>query len=119
MCHNGRSSLAELGFSLDYSAGQGHRDPDALLTAASRASHFVVPGAEGHSQRVRPGDPDQSAIAVRIASRRPATQMPPLGTQVVDEEAVRLVRRWIAEDLGERGQSLARNIRRLRKETVR
>jgi hypothetical protein len=119
MCHNGRSSLAELGFSLDYSAGQGHRDPDALLTAASRASHFVVPGTEGHSERVRPGDPDQSAIAVRIASRRPATQMPPLGTQVVDEEAVRLVRRWIAEDLGERGQSLARNIRRLRKETGR
>lgn len=120
MCHNARSSLAELGFSLDYSAGQGTRTPDAVLTAVSRASHFVVPGAGEHdSQRIRPGRPDASAIAVRIASRRPATQMPPLGTQIVDEEAVRLVRQWIADDLGERGQALAKNIRRLRKETHR
>jgi mono/diheme cytochrome c family protein len=120
MCHNARGSLADLGFSLDYSAGQGPRDPDAVLTAASRASRFVVPGAAGQpSHRVRPGDPDRSAIAVRMGSRNPAAQMPPLGTQVVDEEAVRLVRRWIAEDLGERGQALAKNVRRLRKETRR
>jgi hypothetical protein len=106
--------------SLDYSAGQGRRDPDALLTAASRASRFRVPGEPEHqSQRVRPGDPDRSAIALRMGSRSAAAQMPPLGSQVVDEEAVRLVRRWIEEDLGERGQALAKNIRRLRKETRR
>jgi hypothetical protein len=40
-----------------------------------------------------------SAIAYRMQSRRPASQMPPLGTEIVDEEAVRLVERWIAEDL--------------------
>jgi hypothetical protein len=120
MCHNARGSLAELGFSLDYSAGQGAREADAIATAASRASRFVVPGAkEGHSERLRPGDPDHSAIAVRMASRRPVAQMPPLGTQIEDEEAVRLVRRWIAEDLGERGHAPAGNVRRLRKETSR
>jgi len=27
-------------------------------------------------------------------------QMPPLGTRLVDDEAVSLIRRWIAEDLG-------------------
>lgn len=114
MCHNGRGSLTDLGFSLDYSAGQGRRDADAIMTAAGRTSHFLVPGApEEHSERVRKGDPDLSAIAVRMSSRRPAQQMPPLGTQVADEEAVRLVRKWIAEDLGARGEALAKNQRRM------
>jgi hypothetical protein len=34
-----------------------------------------------------------------MASRNPLVQMPPLGTRIVDEDAVRLIRRWIAEDL--------------------
>jgi mono/diheme cytochrome c family protein len=114
MCHNGRGSLTDLGFSLDYSVGQGRRDADAVSTAAGRASHFYVPGSpDEKSQRVRRGDPDLSAIAVRMSSRRPAQQMPPLGTQLVDEEAVRLVRRWIAEDLGARGEQLKKNQRRM------
>ena len=33
----------------------------------------------------------------RIGSRYPALQMPPLGTELVDEEAVALIHRWIAE----------------------
>ncbi|MFN8094311.1 MAG: hypothetical protein U0599_19210 [Vicinamibacteria bacterium] len=114
MCHNGRGTLTDLGFSLDYSAGQGRRDADAVATAAGHASRFYVPGSpDEKSQRVRKGDPDLSAIAVRMSSRRAAQQMPPLGTQVVDDEAVRLVRKWIAEDLGARGESLAKNQRRM------
>jgi hypothetical protein len=34
-----------------------------------------------------------------MASRNPLVQMPPLGTQLVDEEALRLIKQWIAEDL--------------------
>jgi mono/diheme cytochrome c family protein len=103
MCHNGRGPLASLGLSLDSPAGRSTGEVDALLTAVSRASRFTVPGAPaGKSERVRPGDPDASAVVVRMSSRRAAAQMPPLGTQVVDEEAVRLVRQWIAEDLGGR-----------------
>src|SRR5918993_128381 len=33
----------------------------------------------------------------RIASRSPALQMPPLGTELIDDEAVRLLYRWIEE----------------------
>jgi hypothetical protein len=102
MCHNGRGSLASLGFSLDNPAARRTGDADAVLTGVSRASRFAVPGAAARSERVRPGDPEASAVAVRMGSRRAALQMPPLGTQVVDEVAVRLVRRWIAEDLGGR-----------------
>ena len=34
-------------------------------------------------------------MLVRMRSRRPSTQMPPLGTAVVDDEAVALVTKWI------------------------
>jgi hypothetical protein len=33
----------------------------------------------------------------RMKSRDPAMQMPPLGTQVVDEEAITLLTRWVGE----------------------
>jgi hypothetical protein len=111
MCHNATGPLASLGLSLDYTLGRGTRgEPGALETAVGQASHFRVPDeAEGRSERVRPGDPDRSAVAVRMASRAAATQMPPLGTRLVDEDAVRLVRRWIAFDLERRGPVVARH----------
>jgi hypothetical protein len=106
MCHNPRGPLTSLGLSFDYAAGA--RRHDALGTAVGRPSQFTVPGeTSGASERVRPGEPDKSALAVRLASRSAVVQMPPLGTQLVDDEAVRLVRQWIAEDLGTRQTSLA------------
>jgi len=103
MCHNTKGPLASLGLSFDYASGDGRRDAAAIRTAVARPSQFTVPGeAPGHSERIRPGDPDRSALAVRIASRNAVLQMPPLGTQLVDEDAVRLVRQWIANDLGTR-----------------
>ena len=36
-----------------------------------------------------------SAILVRMKSRRPSTQMPPLGTVLHDREAIALVTEWI------------------------
>jgi hypothetical protein len=48
--------------------------------------------------RIAPGNPDASMLIARMASRHPVLQMPPLGTRIVDAEAVALLRRWIAED---------------------
>ncbi len=105
MCHNPRGPLSSLGLSFDYAIG--HRQPDALRSAVGQPSQFTVPGdAPGRSQRVRPGEPDRSALAVRLSSRSAVVQMPPLGTQLVDDEAVRLVRQWIADDLGTRRAGL-------------
>jgi hypothetical protein len=61
-----------------------------------RPSHFQVPGAK---LRLSPGNPDASVLVARMSSRNPVAQMPPLGTHVVDDEAVRLIRKWITEDL--------------------
>ncbi len=44
--------------------------------------------------RVATGDPDNSILLERM-SRRDQHQMPPLGTALVDDEAVALVRDWI------------------------
>ena len=39
-------------------------------------------------------------LLARMDSRHPVLQMPPLGSRIVDAEAVALLRRWIAEDTG-------------------
>jgi len=59
-------------------------------------SKWQIPhAAEGASQYVTPGAPDLSAILVRMKSRRPSTQMPPLGTVLHDKEAIALVTEWV------------------------
>ena len=50
--------------------------------------------------RVDPGHPERSALMQRAGSRYPALQMPPLGTELVDDEALGVLRRWIAETDG-------------------
>jgi hypothetical protein len=44
---------------------------------------------------IAPGDPDRSVLLERLR-RRGAGQMPPLATNVVDEQAVKLLRDWIS-----------------------
>jgi hypothetical protein len=69
-----------------------------LQTAVGRASHFKVPATDV-VERVCAGKPDKSVVVARMSSRNPLLQMPPLGSRIVDEEAVQLIRRWIAEDV--------------------
>lgn len=49
----------------------------------------------GLSKRVVPGDASSSAVIVRMASRVRGEQMPPLGTEQVDTNAVAVVSAWI------------------------
>jgi hypothetical protein len=100
-CHNTRGPLAPLGMALAHTArpAAGGNEP-AMPTAYDVAGEFVVPGtADGESRRIAPGAPESSTIVYRMSSRRPSSQMPPLGTAVVDTEAVELMRRWIGEEL--------------------
>lgn len=46
--------------------------------------------------RVVPGKPDQSAILVRMLLREPMLQMPPLATELVDENGTGVVSQWIS-----------------------
>ena len=91
-CHNRDSSIASLGLSLKHSD-----DLAALYTTVNQRGHWVVPEAPEDSRLINPGRPDASAIIRRVTSRRPLSQMPPLGTVIVDREAVDLLTRWVQE----------------------
>jgi len=94
-CHNARGPLATLDLDLDQELiPTGYST--MLATVAGRASSYRLPGADS-SQRVVPGRPQESALWFRMQSRFPAAQMPPLGTKIVDRDAVRLLDRFIRQ----------------------
>lgn len=106
-CHNARGPLGRLGFALLHDAGAPAGAPEpARVTTVGAPSRFALPGAAPESARVVvAGAPERSVLAYRMRSRRPSSQMPPLGTALADTQAVALVTRWIAglaPDAGER-----------------
>ena len=98
MCHTGAGEMASLGFVLHHALQRRTGDGDALSTTLGRPSHFVAASHPDIRERIAAGNPAASMLVARMASRHPVLQMPPLGTRLVDEDAVALLRRWIAED---------------------
>jgi hypothetical protein len=95
-CHNDESSIANLGLLLKASVAPAHARTAAPQDLFKATSKWQIPHApEGASHFVTPGSPDLSAIFVRMKSRRPSTQMPPLGSVLHDKEALALVTEWI------------------------
>ena len=94
-CHNEQGPLRNVGLFLRQAAGGS-----AERAIASTVNHPVRKPAPGQSDdatlRIEPRHPDRSALMQRMASRAPALQMPPLGTELLDRQAVDLLRRWIA-----------------------
>ena len=109
-CHNRESSIASLGLILKHTvSGAGSREPGAgsgaasqctaaLATTVGKRGHWVVPDAQEASRIINPGHPESSAIIRRVKSRRPSSQMPPLGTVLVDRQAVDLLTSWVQSD---------------------
>jgi hypothetical protein len=95
-CHNDQGSLKNLGLFLRQVSGAAGQP--AVATTVDQPMKKPAPGQSGDAVlRIEPGRPDRSALLQRMASRYPALQMPPLGTALVDEAAVELLRRWIHE----------------------
>ncbi len=97
-CHNPKSSIASLGLFLKHDLERARPcTPDAIATTVNQPGHWVVPSApEGTSRLVSPGKPDVSALLARARSRRPSSQMPPIGTVLADRAALDLLSAWIA-----------------------
>jgi cytochrome c553 len=71
-------------------------DADAVARVLSeRETTWQVPGHDEGTKLVDPLAPQASALLERMRSRRPSSQMPPLGTVVRDDEAVAAVQKWI------------------------
>jgi cytochrome c553 len=92
-CHNQDSSIAKLGLILKDSAST--ECSAAIATTVDQRGHWVVPEAPEQSRMINPGQPDTSAIIRRLKSRRPISQMPPIGTVVADREAINLLTSWV------------------------
>lgn len=99
VCHDGRGEIAALGPVIRQA--DLLQDADAVArTLAGQLTTWQIPGsAQGSTVLVHPGDPERSAVLVRMRSRSPSSQMPPLGTVVRDQQAVDAIARWIAEEL--------------------
>jgi hypothetical protein len=100
-CHNSTDPLSTLGMYLKRSIDIS---PDAvkleLETFIGHKSKYQIPELDvDQSYRILPGDPSKSAITYRMATRNPYRQMPPLGTKIIDKEALDLITKWIQEDL--------------------
>jgi cytochrome c553 len=91
-CHNRDGSIAALGLDL--------RD-NVECSAVGKRGHWVIPEAPAESRIIKPGHPESSALLRRMRSRRPLSQMPSIGTVVVDRQAVELFTAWIADGAGE------------------
>src|SRR6185295_19039512 len=74
--------------------GRPPTDSDAMHTAVEVAAKTERFGTG--RIRIVPGSPEQSLIYELITSRKgPKDQMPPIATQVVDPDHVRVVEAWI------------------------
>ena len=49
-----------------------------------------------HPVLLRPGDPDDSILVVRMESRDGGVMMPSLGSGIVDADAMGVIRAWIS-----------------------
>jgi cytochrome c553 len=94
-CHNRESSIASLGLILKHNVTDTSECTPALTTTAGKRGHWVVPEKPEESRLINPGHPESSAIVRRMKSRRPSSQMPPLGTVVADKQGVDLMTSWI------------------------
>jgi cytochrome c553 len=96
-CHNRESSIASLGLLLKHEvADRGIREcTPALATTVGRKGHWVVPEDPDRSRVINPGQPELSSLVRRIRSRRPSSQMPPIGTVVQDRAAIDLLTVWV------------------------
>lgn len=108
-CHNDRGSIASLGLNLKYTL-TGTPDAltcaSALATSVNKRGHWFVPEAPDDSRIISAGYPEYSAMIRRMKSRRPISQMPPIGTVVADTAAVDLLTAWIKGN-GEEWQRIA------------
>jgi hypothetical protein len=91
-CHNDDGPLAVLEMSLAQRVGAKESAGSVLRSIVAVPGQFRLTGG---NVRVAPGEPDASVLALRMRSRDPSSQMPPLGTTEVDLEAMALISRWI------------------------
>jgi hypothetical protein len=102
-CHNTSGEQVPVRLTLAQRVADPRASRDEVLrSAVEAASRYRPPGFGDDAQVIVPADAQRSVLAVRMQSRHPQVQMPPLGTQVPDPEGLALVYHWITHDLPHR-----------------
>ena len=97
-CHNSNGNGVPVELSLAQSTVGGAAGAERVLRSMIDAGgRFRPHGASEAARLITPGRPDASVLIARVRSRNPQTQMPPIGTRVIDTEALALLERWITE----------------------
>jgi hypothetical protein len=97
MCHHEQGAVATVPYPLKMPAYATDSQVQAAVHSLLRpTTQWEIPGLpRGASLFVTPGVPDRSALVARMRSRRPSSQMPPLGTVLPDHDAIELMSEWI------------------------
>lgn len=95
-CHGG----PEPEHGLDYWVPVGRAEVTSTptwATAVCTCSVWTGTGPDGEviNLRIAPGHPELSVSMLRMDSREPLDQMPPIGTEAVDPEGLRVLSAWI------------------------
>jgi hypothetical protein len=109
-CHNDGGVPAPVGLVIAQDPAAGAASTPRVLRSMLGASSRFRPSAQRTSERademqaaqpqlVAPGHADASVLALRMRLRNPYSQMPPLGTRVVDADGLALIEHWINHDL--------------------
>ena len=95
-CHNDNGSPPPVDLVLAQSAAANEASYAKVMRSLVGArSRYRAPGMRASAPLIDAGRPETSVLLARMRSRDPRAQMPPLGTQLADTEALGLVERWI------------------------
>jgi mono/diheme cytochrome c family protein len=95
-CHNGDGQISAQVPSFAHADLMDDGDGIARRMVG-QPTRWQAPGRADGTTLIDPSSPDQSALLLRMRSRKPSSQMPPLGTVVQDQEALNVMGRWISD----------------------
>lgn len=93
-CHTTASAASSSGLYLDWHA----TEPGGAAASFGICKTPTSAGGAtcGLTYDIVPGQPEQSILICRVASREPKVQMPPLATKLAHTDAVKLLSDWVA-----------------------
>lgn len=95
-CHNGDGQISAQVPS--FASADLMDDGDGIARRMmGQPTRWQAPGRTDGTMLIDPSSPDQSALLLRMRSRKPSSQMPPLGTVVQDQQAITAIGQWISE----------------------
>lgn len=96
-CHNDKGiAWPDTNMVLRIGSDEGSVASSRLFATTVGQATLSFKGPGKPPWRVAPGDPSSSAVVVRMQHRGDAFQMPPLGTEIVDDTGLQKVTAWVS-----------------------